>query len=76
MTRFQNPLERVLPAIALVALLYLQAAQAQTPSASNVHCHVGTYRLADGRDIDIAPSDENLRWRLKDGTTGALNPAP
>jgi uncharacterized protein len=37
------------------------------------NCHLGTYRLADGGIVDIAPSDSNtLRWRRFDGTTGAL----
>lgn len=38
-------------------------------------CHVGSYRLADGRVVDIAPSDGNtLRWRLWSGETGQLHP--
>ena len=58
---------------AILALLPLQKAAAQTmPANAASHCHVGTYRLADGRDVDIAPDDENLRWRMKDGTTGEL----
>jgi uncharacterized protein len=62
-------------AIGSVALMLvsLPGAQAQKAEAqSNGHCHVGTYRLADGRDVDIAPDDENLRWRMKDGTSGEL----
>jgi uncharacterized protein len=43
-------------------------------AAGSVECHVGTYHLSDGRDVDIAPEDENLRWRMKDGTTGELTP--
>jgi pimeloyl-ACP methyl ester carboxylesterase len=36
-------------------------------------CHIGTYRLSDGGNVDIAPSEGNtLRWRRFDGTTGAL----
>lgn len=36
-------------------------------------CPVGSYRLADGTDVDIARSDERtLRWRKFDGTTGKL----
>ena len=36
-------------------------------------CHVGSYRLSDGTDVDIASAGEGkLRWRRKDGTTGAL----
>ncbi|MBS0364541.1 MAG: alpha/beta fold hydrolase [Proteobacteria bacterium] len=38
-------------------------------------CLVGSYRLADGSDVDIAPSEgDTLRWRKFDGTTGALHP--
>jgi pimeloyl-ACP methyl ester carboxylesterase len=36
-------------------------------------CHVGAYRLSDGRVVDIASSEGNtLRWRIFDGETGAL----
>jgi len=35
-------------------------------------CHVASYRLADGRAIDLAPSDGTLRWRMEDGSTGRL----
>ncbi|WP_158915905.1 S9 family peptidase [Caulobacter sp. S45] len=36
-------------------------------------CHVGAYRLSDGRLVDIAPSEgQTLRWRMFDGETGAL----
>ena len=44
-------------------------------AAETVDCHIGSYRLADGRAVDIAPLDDGaLRWRLLDGTTGALQP--
>lgn len=34
---------------------------------------VGTYRMSDGRDVDIAVSDDtHYRWRMKDGTSGKL----
>jgi hypothetical protein len=37
-------------------------------------CHIGSYRLADGSLVDIAPSDDDtLRWRQFDGATGALH---
>src|SRR5687768_6590587 len=37
-------------------------------------CRVGIYRLSDNSDVDIAPSSEDLlRWRRKDGTTGSLS---
>ena len=38
-------------------------------------CHVGAYRLSDGRVIDLAPDEAGLRYRLFDGTTGALRAA-
>lgn len=66
----------------ILALFPLQAATAQKMPATDSnaqaatgsadHCHVGAYRLADGRDVDIAPDDENLRWRMQDGTSGEL----
>src|SRR5207244_9459986 len=35
-----------------------------------------TYHLQDGADVDIGATDgSHLRWRLKDGTTGALTEA-
>jgi uncharacterized protein len=38
-------------------------------------CHVGSYRLVDGRTVDVAPSDSNnLRWRTFTGETGQLHP--
>ena len=40
-------------------------------------CRIGIYRLSDNSDVDIAPSDEGrLRWRRKDGTSGALSRNP
>ena len=42
-------------------------------ATQNLDCHIGTYRLADGGFLDIAPSEgKTLRWRRVDGTTGAL----
>ena len=58
---------------ACAALAFPQASAAADPP----NCHVGAYRLADGRVIDLAPIGEGaLRWRLFDGMTGALKPAP
>jgi len=40
-------------------------------------CHVGSYRLNDGSEVDIGNADDGkLRWRRKDGTTGALTRSP
>jgi uncharacterized protein len=65
---------RILGLMVLLLLLLL-GAQAQNAQAnSTINCHVGTYRLSDGRDVDIAPDDENLEWHMKDGTMGELTP--
>lgn len=41
--------------------------------AAPVSCNVGLYTLADGSTVDIAPaSDDQLRWRRRDGTSGAF----
>src|SRR5579872_4781752 len=38
-------------------------------------CHVGSYRLIDGRTVDIAPYDDNtLRWLMFTGERGQLHP--
>ena len=58
-------------AFALCQILLLFAVPAMADSAIN--CHAGTYRLANGAAVDIAPSDDNtLRWRLLTGETGLL----
>ncbi|MCW4455684.1 alpha/beta hydrolase [Flavobacterium sp. MXW15] len=44
--------------------------------ASGLPCGVGSYRLDDGRALDIGPGSEGkLRWRTADGRSGALSPA-
>ena len=42
--------------------------------AARAHdCHVASYRLADGRAIDLALSGEDaMRWRMEDGSSGKL----
>ena len=38
-------------------------------------CRIGSYRLDDGRTVDIAPSvGDTLRWRMFTGETGQLHP--
>jgi pimeloyl-ACP methyl ester carboxylesterase len=38
-------------------------------------CHIGTYRLSDGRTVDIAPADvDTLRWLTFTGERGELHP--
>ena len=60
--------------IALVALVALLAATSIVRAGDTPDCHIGSYRLADGNVVDIAPSDDDtLRWRQFDGATGALH---
>lgn len=56
----------------LYGISLLFAVPAMAAPAGN--CHVGTYRLADGTVVDIAPSDPDaLRWRMLTGETGQLH---
>jgi pimeloyl-ACP methyl ester carboxylesterase len=64
---------RTLALAACSAFLLFQGALAAPPA----DCHVGAYKLADGRLVDVAPSrNDTLRWRMFDGTTGALSKTP
>ena len=50
------------------------ALAATTVAQAGEDCHVGSYRLDDGKVVDIAPLDEGaMRWRQFDGATGALH---
>src|SRR5579862_1710640 len=62
----------IIAAIAFLGFTVVSAsAVAETPN----NCHVGSYRLSDGRAVDIAPSDgDTLRWRMFSGETGQLHP--
>lgn len=56
--------------VAVLAALLCAAPAAAAP------CEVGSYRLDDGRALDIGPGGKDgLRWRTTDGRTGALAPA-
>jgi dienelactone hydrolase len=56
-----------------VSLLLTAPAFAGSPA----NCHVGSYWLADGAVVDIAPSDgDTLRWRMFTGETGQLHEQP
>jgi Dipeptidyl aminopeptidases/acylaminoacyl-peptidases len=56
--------------VALAVMCSATAAQASQP-----RCEVGSWRLEDGRVLDIGPAGEDaLRWRLPDGRSGALAP--
>jgi hypothetical protein len=59
------------PALCGLSLLFALPAFADVTK----DCHIGSYRLSDGRAVDIAPSDgDTLRWRLFSGETGQLHP--
>jgi pimeloyl-ACP methyl ester carboxylesterase len=63
-----SPLRLIVPWVAWFA------ASSIVHAAAKPDCHVGSYRLADGSLVDIAPSVENtLRWRQFNGATGALH---
>jgi hypothetical protein len=64
--------------LALCALLGFAAAAAAQPPPAADSCHVGAYRLADGRIVDMALGQQagRLRWRTMDGNTGSLGPQP
>src|SRR5579884_3697567 len=65
----------VIAAIALFGFSVLSAIPAAAEATATTNCHVGSYRLSDGRAIDIAPSDgDTLRWRMFTGETGQLHP--
>jgi uncharacterized protein len=57
-----------------IALSALVAAPSIVCARDTLDCHIGSYRLADGNVVDVAPSEgDTLRWRRFDGTTGALH---
>ena len=68
---------KIAAALVLTVMIFLLAAQ-DAPAANDLtgDCRIGTYHLQDGTDVDIGPTDgPHLRWRRKDGTTGALTEA-
>lgn len=62
---------------ACIATAALITATGPARAAETSECHVGSYRLADGRIVDIAPLEgDRLRWRTFDGAVGELKPLP
>ena len=60
----------------LTALVASFAATSAVRADNALDCHIGSYELADGNMVDIAPSEgDTLRWRQFDGGTGALHKA-
>jgi hypothetical protein len=69
----QLPLRTANFTLLSTALWALFAGAPPARAADAPDCHVGTYRLADGAVVDIAPDDDGtLRWTHFDGTTGRL----
>jgi len=68
---------RSFPLLALAACAALVLPRAAAADDDPATCHVGAYRLADGRVVDLAPAGKGaLRWRMFDGMTGRLKPGP
>jgi hypothetical protein len=66
-------MKQLFAALAAAVVFVAQTAHA----GATADCHIGSYRLADGRAVDIAPSDgDTLRWRLFTGETGQLRKRP
>ena len=64
---------KIIATLGLLAVSLLAAILAAADTTND--CHIGSYRLSDGRAIDIAPSeDDTLRWRMFTGETGQLHP--
>jgi alpha-beta hydrolase superfamily lysophospholipase len=57
----------------LFACILVSAVQAEGQAQdvdTDTLCHVGVYRLPDGRLVDVAPEGQGLRWRTLQGETG------
>src|SRR5690349_17603817 len=76
--RRNTDMRRIIAGSLFATLLFMSVVFCNAPAAAadiTKDCHIGSYRLADGQAIDIAPSDGNtLRWRLFSGETGQLHP--
>lgn len=60
-------------ALAILVCIGGSAVAAGQAAAESTRCHVGFYRLKNSTGVDIGPADAGvLRWRLRDGTSGAL----
>ena len=64
---------KIAAALVMTVMFVLAAQDAIAADDLTGDCRVGTYRLQDGTDVDIGPTDgPHFRWRRKDGTTGEL----
>jgi uncharacterized protein len=67
---------KIAVAVVMTAMLALAGQGAQAADDLTGDCRIGTYHLQDSSDVDIGATDRpHLRWRRKDGTTGALTEA-
>ena len=59
-------MKMLIPSVAFAFLLLLAVVPGWADTIKD--CHIGTYRLNDGRTVDIAPSDDDtLRWLMFTG---------
>src|SRR5689334_21898579 len=73
MIRFTLLSWKELSLLLCIGVLFAAAIPAR---AREMHCAIGTYRLADGSAVDIGSADStHLRWRRMNGTTGELTRA-
>jgi pimeloyl-ACP methyl ester carboxylesterase len=64
---------KILAAIVFLWVLVLFSVPAAGETTKD--CHAGSYRLSDGRTVDVAPSDaDTLRWLMFTGERGELRP--
>jgi uncharacterized protein len=61
--------------IALCALLSVTSITSVARAGSALDCYLGSYRLANGNLVDVAPDGETLRWVQFDGAAGVLHEA-
>lgn len=76
----RDVLRRIHALLLVSAVLLPFAASARDKAPANEgagDCHVASYRLGDGTEVDIGNADGGkLRWRRKDGTSGLLTRSP
>jgi uncharacterized protein len=60
---------------ATISVMPLLLSSAPAPADAAKDCHIGSYRLSDGRTLDVAPSDNGtLHWMTFTGERGGLEP--
>jgi hypothetical protein len=59
----------------LITLIAMLSATSIAHASDALNCYLGSYRLADGSLVDVAPDGEMLRWVRFDGAAGMLHKA-